>query len=189
MMVALVLPVLIGFGIWQIARAEWKEAVLADIAAAADAPMVVIRPGVFPDGLQFRQVSVALDCPRQVPMAEAGRSRSGKAGWAFVLDCTGPDGQVLHLVAGWAARADQWPMADARAGDVAGMLVPGTKVRWRLVANSAPAGLEPVAPPGPDSIPNNHISYAIQWFSFAAILVVIYGLWLRRRLASLHRPA
>ena len=51
----------------------------------------------------------------------------------------------------------------------------------RLVAAIAGAGLEASAPPSPDTIPNNHLSYAIQWFLFAGIAVVIYVLALRGR--------
>lgn len=37
------------------------------------------------------------------------------------------------------------------------------------------------APPSPDTIPNNHLSYAVQWFLFAGIAAVIYALALRQR--------
>jgi len=50
------------------------------------------------------------------------------------------------------------------------------------VAASAPAGLEPAAPPSPKIIPNNHRSYAVQWFSFAAIALIIYALALQKRM-------
>jgi cytochrome oxidase assembly protein ShyY1 len=52
----------------------------------------------------------------------------------------------------------------------------------RLVAGTAPSGLEPSAPPSIRTIPNNHRSYALQWFSFAAIALVIYGLAVRKRM-------
>jgi cytochrome oxidase assembly protein ShyY1 len=55
-------------------------------------------------------------------------------------------------------------------------------MRMRLVAASPPPGLEPSAPPSLASIPNNHRSYALQWFSFAAIALIIYALALRKRL-------
>jgi surfeit locus 1 family protein len=50
------------------------------------------------------------------------------------------------------------------------------------VAASAPPGLEPSASPSIATIPNNHRSYALQWFSFAAIALVIYGLAVWKRL-------
>ena len=41
-----------------------------------------------------------------------------------------------------------------------------------------------MANPKPDlaSVPNNHFAYAIQWFLFAGIALLIYGLALRKRL-------
>lgn len=39
--------------------------------------------------------------------------------------------------------------------------------------------LRPVPPPSPDRGP--HLSYAVQWFSFATIGAVMYALWLVRR--------
>ena len=51
----------------------------------------------------------------------------------------------------------------------------------RLVAASAPPGLEPSAPPSLDRIPNNHRSYAMQWFAFALIALVVFALAIRQR--------
>jgi len=51
-----------------------------------------------------------------------------------------------------------------------------------VVAASAPPGLEPSAPPSVSMIPNNHRMYAAQWFAFALIALVIYGLAVRKRL-------
>jgi cytochrome oxidase assembly protein ShyY1 len=45
-------------------------------------------------------------------------------------------------------------------------------------------GLQASAPPDVATIPNNHTMYAVQWFIFAALAVVIYGLALRRREAK-----
>ena len=51
----------------------------------------------------------------------------------------------------------------------------------RLVAANAAPGLEPSQPPGPDTIPNNHLFYAAQWFFFAAAAATIYALAVRKR--------
>jgi surfeit locus 1 family protein len=50
-----------------------------------------------------------------------------------------------------------------------------------IVADPPLAGLGPSTPPALDTIPNNHRSYAFQWFAFAAIALVIFALALRRR--------
>ena len=69
-----------------------------------------------------------------------------------------------------------------RGGPVSGIIAPDRKTRMRLVAATAPPGLDPSAPPSIDQIPNNHRSYAVQWFLFALIAAVIYGLALRKKL-------
>jgi surfeit locus 1 family protein len=50
-----------------------------------------------------------------------------------------------------------------------------------IVNESAAPGLKPSPLPDPSSVPNNHLSYAVQWFIFAAIALIIYGLALRKR--------
>ena len=72
-------------------------------------------------------------------------------------------------------------------GPVSGVIAPDRLHAMRLVAATAPPGLEPSAPPSLRSIPNNHRSYAVQWFSFALIALVIYGLALRKRFTG-ERP-
>ena len=43
------------------------------------------------------------------------------------------------------------------------------------------AGLDQLAPPDPRDMPNNHLSYAVQWFLFALTALVIYFLALRKK--------
>jgi cytochrome oxidase assembly protein ShyY1 len=61
-----------------------------------------------------------------------------------------------------------------------GVVAPGP----RLVADPPLAGLAANARPDPSDIPNNHLSYAVQWFLFAVTALVIYLLALRKRLAG-----
>jgi surfeit locus 1 family protein len=59
----------------------------------------------------------------------------------------------------------------------------GTKrvLRPMLVADVPASGMAASAPPSVDSIPNNHLAYAVQWFIFAGVALAIYCLALRRR--------
>jgi cytochrome oxidase assembly protein ShyY1 len=66
-------------------------------------------------------------------------------------------------------------------GEVRGIIAPDRKSRMRLVSATGLGGLEASNPPSPASIPNNHLFYAIQWFLFAGIAALIYGLALRKR--------
>ena len=89
-------------------------------------------------------------------------------------------GEAL-VVLGWSR---DLAMGDWRGGEVVGWVAPGP----RLVADPPLAGLEANAIPDPSSIPNNHWSYAIQWFLFAGVALVIYVLALRKRLAAGAQP-
>ncbi|MEL6875054.1 MAG: SURF1 family cytochrome oxidase biogenesis protein, partial [Pseudomonadota bacterium] len=48
-------------------------------------------------------------------------------------------------------------------------------------ADQPVAGLKQPARPSVADIPNNHFAYAVQWFLFAAIALIIYGFALRGR--------
>ena len=50
-----------------------------------------------------------------------------------------------------------------------------------LVLDRAPEGLSTSRAPDPSTAPNNHLSYAVQWFAFAGFAVLIYLLALRHR--------
>ena len=65
-------------------------------------------------------------------------------------------------------------------GAVTGVIAPGP----RLVADPPLAGLQANARPDPSDLPNNHLSYAVQWFLFAGVALVIYVLAVRKRLAG-----
>ncbi len=75
--------------------------------------------------------------------------------------------------------ARQWS-----GGLVTGMIAPGAEGRVRLIADPPLAGLAASAAPDPRDVPNNHLSYAVQWFLFAGVALVIYALVLRKRLKA-----
>jgi cytochrome oxidase assembly protein ShyY1 len=181
-MVAVALPILLGLGAWQLRRAEWKDALLADLARNLEAPILDLGDGPIPPSAQFRLVRVTLACTAGPTAPRAGRNLQGASGYSHLVRCTS-GGEPLSLDAGWSARPAALDMPGG-AGLIEGRPVKAGDGGWVLVARSARPPLTPSAPPGPDTIPNNHRAYAVQWFSFAAILATIYGLWLRRRLAS-----
>ena len=53
--------------------------------------------------------------------------------------------------------------------------------RLMLIAAEPVAGLAANPAPDLESVPNNHLAYAVQWFLFAGLAVVIYILALRRK--------
>jgi cytochrome oxidase assembly protein ShyY1 len=173
--------VMIGLGVWQIRRAEWKEGLLARYATAEGMPamawpMIAGRSDQLP---LFRRAS-GLCLRPALSKAVAGQNRAGEPGYVFIVDCvTGAEGPGMRVELGWSKNPQAKFAWDG--GPVSGTIAPDKQARMRLVADRSPAGLEPSARPSLAAISNNHRLYAIQWFAFAAIALAIYALALRGR--------
>jgi surfeit locus 1 family protein len=170
---------MIGLGVWQLRRAEWKDGVLRELAAAAHQPAVAYPAPPVADALPLFRRSAVTCLSVAGWRATSGRNRAGESGWIHVASCrTGAEGPGAQVVVGW-SRDDANPAW--AGGRVTGTIAPDSRSLIRLVADDAPAGLMPAAPPNIDSIPNNHRAYAVQWFAFAAIALVVYVVALRSR--------
>lgn len=177
LLVLAAIGVMIALGFWQLGRMHQKEALLAHYAAAsgmsADVP--------FPQDASATEMALyrhaTVDC-REVTNATtiAGKSAKGESGVAHIVDCKLADGGTARIALGW-SRDPKDPVW--RGGVVQGIVAPGP----RLVADPPLAGLQANFRPDPADIPNNHLSYAVQWFLFAATALVIYALALWKRLA------
>lgn len=178
LIVLLAVGVMIGLGFWQLGRLHQKEALLARYAAApamsADVPFPLDEAAAEP--VFYRHSRIDCRAVGEVT-AKAGHNLQGESGQAHYATCTLPDGSKAQVVLGWSR--DPKPVVWS-GGQVMGTIAPGP----RLVADPPLAGLAPNARPDPSSIPNNHLSYAVQWFLFAFVALVIYGLAVRKRLAD-----
>lgn len=173
--------VMIGLGIWQIQRAEQKEALLARYEAARGLDPVAFptMPMAEADLPLFRRSSGICLSVASV-RDQAGQNRSGEPGFIHIADCvTGAEGPGMAVELGWSK--DPNAGRGWTGGPVEGIIAPDRVMRLRLVSETGLAGLEPSAEPSPESIPNNHRSYAVQWFLFAGIALVIYLLAWRGR--------
>ena len=171
---------MIGLGIWQLDRAAQKEHLLASYAAAQGLPTTAFPTAPFVgDPPLFRRASGR--CYRVTNWRQvAGENVRGQLGYAFIADCTtGAEGPGMVVDAGWSANPQTNPKWTG--GAVEGVIAPDKGARMRLVSGMGLGGLEASAPPSPAMIPNNHRSYAVQWFAFAAIALVIYVLALAKR--------
>jgi surfeit locus 1 family protein len=175
---------MMGLGIWQLQRARWKESLLTRYAKAETLPPIAFPTAPTADGQLplFRHATgVCLRIAGQ--RASAGENRAGEPGYAHIVDCvTGAEGPGMSVEVGWSK--DPNAKVNWKGGPVSGIIAPDQRTRMRLVAASAPPGLQPSAPPSLASIPNNHRSYALQWFAFALTALIIYGIALRQRLKS-----
>ena len=182
--VAAAVAAMIGLGIWQLRRAEWKEGLLARYQQAEKLPPIS-WPTLSPRDDQlplFRHATGV--CLRPIAKrAVAGESAAGEPGFAHIVDCmTGAEGPGMSVQIGWSKNPQaKW---NWNGGLVSGIIAPDRQSRMRLVAATPAPGLQASAPPSIGSISNNHKFYAIQWFAFAAIALLIYGLALRKRMAK-----
>ena len=174
--------VMIALGLWQLQRAKWKEGLIAQYAQAdgqppVSFPTVPLRDEQLP---LFRHATGV--CLRVVGQrAAAAENLHGESGYGRIVDCaTGAEGPGMSVEVGWSKNPNA--KVNWTGGPVSGVIAPDRRTRIKLVAASAPPGLEPAAPPSLSSIPNNHRSYAVQWFIFAAIALIIYGIAVRKRL-------
>lgn len=187
LIVAAAVAVMIALGVWQLRRAGEKEALLARYQAARNLPPITFPTGpIHSDQLPLFRHATGLCLSPVAKRSTAGRNRAGEVGYVLIVDCsTGAEGPGMSVEVGWSRNpnaAINW-----RGGPVSGIIAPDRKTRMRLVAATAPPGLEPSAPPSIDDIPNNHRSYAVQWFLFALIAALIYVLALRKRLRQPDR--
>jgi len=174
---------MIALGIWQMRRAHEKETLLARYSAAQGlSPVVWPTVPTRDERLPLFRRATAFCLQPVAQKATAGRNRKGASGFSHLVDCRtgGAEGPGLRVDIGWSAN----PNAGAgwRGGPVSGIIGPDGETRIRLISATGLAGLQPTAPPDVGDIPNNHISYAVQWFAFAAIALVIYALAVRSRL-------
>jgi surfeit locus 1 family protein len=168
---------MVHLGFWQIDRLHEKEALLASYAQAQQQPQLAPWPRTDDEATRSLYRRSAVTCVRVTERsAMAGRNTRDEAGLAQTAQCSLAGGGSAKVVLGWSRQ----PVAgrEWRGGAVVGTIAPGP----RLVADPPLAGLEANERPDPSEIPNNHLSYAVQWFLFALTALVIYAVALRRRL-------
>ena len=179
-LVGLAVAVMIGLGIWQLDSRDEKQALLATYRSAEGKPPISwpVLPPKEPLPL-FRHATG--NCLQVVGFrTAAGQSVGGEPGYLIIAECrTGAEGPGMAVELGWSK--DPNAGKAYRGGLVSGTIAPDKISRMRLVAATPGPGLAASARPSPDLIPNNHFSYAIQWFLFAGLALVIYGLALRQR--------
>lgn len=178
LIVACAVAVMIALGVWQLQRMAWKNGLLESYAAAQGLPPIAWPARVDRQAPPLFRQSAA-DCRTVIDWRSAsGRNLKGQAGWVHIAHCRTGTGRDMQAVMGWSERPDS---PDWKGGLVSGIIAPDSQHIIRLVAGKPAPGLQAAQPPSLEEIPNNHFGYAVQWFLFAGIAVVIYLLALRRR--------
>jgi surfeit locus 1 family protein len=200
--------ILIGLGLWQLARLEQKEAYLADIAAQIVAAPVALPTDPDPVQDRFLPVIVTGEFQGDPLSVLVSRKRIGP-GVRLIAPFVTDTGRRIMVDRGFVAEAARgedhaptafevtgnlhWPQEtdsytpapDAGAGlwfarDVPAMAEALDTDPILLIARSnTGGGVEPM-PVDTAGIPNDHLQYAITWFSLAVVWAGMTGLFLWR---------
>lgn len=179
LIVAAAIATMIALGMWQLQRRDWKEALIARYLAvsAQGGEAQFPRDAASVEGALFHHARFT--CATVTAQgATSGRNARGESGWAQTATCNMQGGGSADVVLGWSQAPIPVPWS---GGPVAGLIVPSGQANARLLADPPLAGLIASAKPDPRDLPNNHFGYAIQWFLFAGVALVIYVLAVRKR--------
>ena len=192
--VSFALAAMLALGVWQLQRRSEKQALLARYTANLNlAPMTYPELAPVPPAAMFRKAHVhCLSVSNW--RVEGGQTAGGQPGYRHIANCvTGAERPGALVDMGVSANPTQrlgWsggivdglittePSHESLIGRIFAHAAP---LRPMLVADVPAPGLAASTPPDPASIPNNHLAYAVQWFAFAGVALVIYVVALRRR--------
>jgi surfeit locus 1 family protein len=202
--------ILAALGFWQLARAEWKDAILSEIEARITAEPVSVPAAPDPEADRYLPVRATGTTGERELHVLVSQKQLG-AGFRIVTAFETEDGRRLLLDRGFvpdeakdAPRPPQtlevtgnlhWP--EERDGFTPGDDVAGNFWFARDVPVMAEAlGTEPVLivtrateppqedirpmPVGTEGIPDNHLGYAVQWFGLAIVWLGMTALLIRR---------
>lgn len=198
LLVGLAVAAMIALGFWQLDRRTQKQSALTVFAANTLQPTITIESGAADASLLFRHARSA--CQSVTGWArQGGRGVKGMQGWRQIATCRTHAGALLLVDMGVTRDPmfrPHWP-----GGVVSGILTrapdhrpliasifDSTQQPLMLVSDQAAPGLEPSTPPDIASVPNNHLAYAVQWFLFAGVAIIIYVLALRLRARAAPQP-
>ena len=191
LMTLVMVPVLIWLGIWQLQRRAWKAHLNAELALAPTRPVLdaagLIAARASADSLLYRRARVACAPGKVAPYdIKGGDSADGRSGYLLLVNCTpAVAAPAFVVVAGWSQRPDAAALLDVDTV-LDGLIIErpygkdATRPRFMLIPQQAVPPLVPSRLPTPGDLPDNHLTYAIQWFAFAGILLGIFGIYVRR---------
>ena len=178
LIVALAVAAMIALGVWQLRRAEWKADLLARYERAQTMSSNVPWPRTEEELERSLFRWSQFDCQRVLGMrVTAATSAEGEKGVAQIARCAIDGGGEAEVALGWSRPTEQVRWG---GGEVSGIIASGGVLHAAQVL----PGLQPLAPPDPNDVPNNHLMYAGQWFFFALTALVIYVLALRKKWRS-----
>jgi cytochrome oxidase assembly protein ShyY1 len=216
------LAVLVGLGIWQLERKEWKEALIASLAERVATAPTALPPASSWDRLspgvdEFRRVRLRVTFPEQAKPAwlytgaSALRDDVKSAGYFVFMPALVEGGGRIVVNRGFASdrivpvtgTAEitgylRWPEKPGwfvaphdSTGETWLVRDHAMMARLRGWGEVAPFYLDQEGPPAAAGQPrpgplkvmlkNDHLNYALTWFSLTIVLTTVFSLWLWRQ--------
>lgn len=198
--------ILIALGTWQLRRLEWKQGVLAEIEAKIDAAPVSL-PAVIDPSMKYLPVMASGEIGTDELHVLVSRKQVG-AGYLIIVPFTTVDGRRVLLDRGFVPEGGKnaprgggpatvignlhWPddmNSSTPAPDTGrniwfGRDIPemadalDTEPVLIVARESTGEGIAPM-PVGVEGIPNDHLQYAITWFSLCLVWLgmTLFLLW------------
>lgn len=200
LLVAAAVATMIALGLWQLRRADEKEALQARYERNLALPPIALPATAIADESLLYRRATAFCLEVTDWRRTGGKAASGEGGTRFIADCrTGAEGP--GFAADMGVSADPKAQPAWRGGEVSGRIAAepsrsglverltgkAPPPRPMIVAERPAAGLAASAPPSAE-VTNNSLAYAFQWFFFAAAAAAIYLLALRKRQRSAPPP-
>jgi len=182
--------VCVRLGLWQLDRLGQRRARNAVLAARLALPPLTVERGTPPDSARQRRLIARGVYDFAGELIGPGRSFDGTPGVALVTPLRLADGSAVFVDRGWvpspdARHVDQTLYREPDTATVEGLGVVSSDGRYDVpfilqLTGPDPARGLPRRWPAPALDDGPHLSYAIQWFSFAVIIVVGTAALLRK---------
>lgn len=192
-----VAAVCVRLGIWQLDRLAQRKARNAGLAARVALPVLEVRGGgrISGDSARLRRVTATGRFDFAAERAWPGRSFEGTPGVALITPLRLMDGSAVLVDRGWVPSPDAFHVDHAAYRESDSVTVTGiARLLPRGRGDVDSAGFLPfvieLQTPETTGLPRRwpvpvfdngpHLSYAIQWFSFALIALVGTAVMIRR---------
>lgn len=177
----------VGAGIWQLDRRAQRRARNAVLAARMALPPLELRAGTSADSARQRRVVARGVYDFSAERTWPGRSYDGTPGVALITPLRLADGAAVLVDRGWvpspdAFHVDHGAYREPDSASVAGIALVTPRGRGDVATTGFLPFVVQLEKPESNGLPRRwpvpafdsgpHLSYAIQWFSFAVIALV-----------------
>ena len=197
-----------ALGAWQLVRLGWKETLINTVSAAQSMPQLEKLPESL-DGLAYRSAVVRGTFANDKALRLVGRKKDMRAGFFVLTPLVLEDGRAILVNRGYAEEGHENPAAGRqeihgvlRPPREKRPFTPDNDVQKNLwfyedmAAISATTGLtllplvveatgkgkknlQPIPSDGKITLRNDHLGYAVTWFSLALIGLIMFGFYYR----------